>query len=114
MSDFFKQEMVLGEMQEMAELHQFCMRSMMSFPVLSYEKKKEYFDTMLRWIEKQKLFYVRTSCSDDPEAKQFAESMRDAVMLLGGDPEKKDVLGMLDALTATVNACIEKLEAEGG
>lgn len=114
MSDFFKQEMVLGEMQEMAELHQFCMRSMMSFRVLSYEQKKEFYDQMLRWIEKQKLFYVRTSRSDDPEAKEFAENMRDAVILIGGDPEKKDVLGMLDALAATINACHEKLEAEGG
>ncbi len=39
MSNFFQSEMVRGDLQEMAEMQQFCMRSMMSFPVLSLDKQ---------------------------------------------------------------------------
>ena len=56
MSDFFKSEMVRGDLQEMAELQQYCMRAMYAFPVLSAEKQLEYFDTLITLIEKQKVF----------------------------------------------------------
>ena len=37
----------------MAELQQYCMRSMYAFPVPA-EKQLEYFDTLITLIEKQK------------------------------------------------------------
>ena len=38
-SDFFKSEMVRGDLQELAKLQEYCMKSMVAFPVLSPEKK---------------------------------------------------------------------------
>lgn len=83
MSNFFKSEMVRGDIQEMAELQQFCMRSMVAFPVLSKEKKCQYFDVLEQLIEKQKIFHARVSLSDDPEAIDMAETMKQGALLLG-------------------------------
>jgi hypothetical protein len=113
MSQFFKSEMVRGDIQEMAELQQFCMRSMVAFPVLPPEKKMEYFNVLETLIEKQKIFYARLSLSDDPEAIEMAESMRDAVVMLGASPND-NITSMFDDLLGKVGRMKEKLEAEGG
>ena len=97
MSNFFQSEMVRGDIQEMAELQQFCMRSMMTFPVLSTEKQLEYFDVLETLIEKQKVFYMRLTLSDDPEAKEFIEAMKDGIVLLGAEPTD-NLLDMFDEL----------------
>lgn len=85
MSNFFKSEMVRGDIQEMAELQQYCFRAAQTFPVLSDEKKLEYFNILEELIEKQKIFNTRMSLSDDPEAKEMVESMKVAAVMLGGD-----------------------------
>jgi hypothetical protein len=113
MSQFFKSEMVRGDIQEMAELQQFCMRSMVAFPVLSPEKKMEYFNVLESLIEKQKIFYARLCLSDDPEAMEMAQSMRDAIIMLGASPSDSITL-MFDELLEKVNKMKQKLEAEGG
>ena len=102
MSDFFKNEMVRGDIQEMAELQQYCMRAMMSFPALSPEKQHEYFDVLMTLIEKQKIFYMRLTLSDDPEAKNMLESMKDGAVLLGAEPG--------DNLLDMFNDLLEKVE----
>ena len=113
MSDFFKSELVRGDIQEMSELQQFCMRSMVAFPVLSPEKKMEYFNVMETLIEKQKIFYARLKLSDDPEAIEMAESMRDAIIMMGASPDA-NISAMFDDLLEKVKMMKEKLEAEGG
>jgi hypothetical protein len=97
MSDFFKNEMVRGDIQEMAELQQYCIRAMMSFPALSPEKQYEYFEVLMTLIEKQKIFYTRLSLSDDPEAKNMLQSMKDGAVLLGAEPGD-NLLEMFDGL----------------
>ena len=109
MNDFFKNEMVRGDIQEMAELQQYCMRAMMSFPALSPEKQYEYFDVLMTLIEKQKIFYTRLSLSDDPEAKEMLKSMKDGAVLLGAEPGD-NLLEMFDGLLDTVKEM--KQEAE--
>ena len=111
MSDFFKSEMVRGDLQEMAELQQFCMRSMMSFPVLSKEKQIQYFDVLNQLIEKQKVFYMRLTLSDDPEAKDMVRSMKESVVLLGGEP-REDILEMFDELITKVTKMRQQAEQE--
>jgi pentose-5-phosphate-3-epimerase len=113
MNEFFKSELVRGDIQEMAELQQFCMRSMVAFPVLSPEKKMEYFNVMETLIEKQKIFYARLKLSDDPEAIEMAESMRDAIIMMGASPDA-NISAMFDDLLEKVKMMKEKLEAEGG
>jgi hypothetical protein len=113
MSDFFKSELVRGDIQEMAELQRFCFQSMVAFPVLSPTKKMEYFEVMEQLIEKQKIFYNRLCLSDDPEATEMAENMRQAVVMLGATPDD-NINIMYDDLLDKVTKMKQELEAQGG
>ena len=102
MSKFFQSELVRGDIQEMAVLHEFCFRSVTNLALLNKEKKKEYFDAMRKLLEKQKVFHARLSLSDDPEAKQVAENMKQAVIMLGGD-SNLDIRSMFDDLLQKID-----------
>jgi hypothetical protein len=107
MSDFFKTEMVRGDIQEMSDLQQYCMRAMMSFPALSPEKQLEYFEVLSTLIEKQKIFFTRLQLSDDEEAKDMLQSMKDGAVLLGAEPGD-NLMEMFDNLLEKV----EKMKVE--
>ena len=102
MSKFFQSELVRGDIQEMAVLQEFCFRSVTNLALLNKEKKKEYFDAMRKLLEKQKVFHARLSLSDDPEAKQVAENMKQAVIMLGGD-SNLDIRSMFDDLLQKID-----------
>ena len=97
MSDFFKSEMVRGDLQEMMSLQETCFRYSHTFPALSPEKKLEYVEVLQTLIEKQKIFHARLKLSDDPEALEMANMMRTAAIILGGDATKS-VDGVFDDL----------------
>ncbi|MAD25443.1 MAG: hypothetical protein CMO44_14875 [Verrucomicrobiales bacterium] len=101
MSEFFKSELVRGEIQEMTSLQEFCFRCAMNLNLLDYDRKLEYFDALELLIEKQKIFHARVCLSDDPEAKSVAESIKQAVVLLGGD-ENLRATDMFDELLGKV------------
>ena len=86
MSNFFQSELVRGDIQEMAALQEFCFRSVTNLALLNKEAKLDYFEALRKLLEKQKIFHARLMLSDDPEAKQVAANMKNAVVMLGGDP----------------------------
>ena len=102
MSKFFQSELVRGDIQEMAALQEFCFRSVTNLALLNKEKKMEYFEAMRKLLEKQKVFHARLSLSDDPEAKQVAENMKQAVVMLGGD-SNLDIRSMFDDLLQKID-----------
>jgi len=85
-SKFFQSELVRGDIQEMATLQEFCFRSAANLALLSNEAKHEYFEALELLLEKQKIFHARIKLSDDQEAKSVAENMKQAVIMLGADP----------------------------
>lgn len=101
MSDFFQSELVRGDIQEMTTLQEFCFRCAMNLSLLDKEEKLEYFEALERLIEKQKIFHARICLSDDPEAQSVAESIKKAVVLLGGD-ENLNPNDMFDELLGKV------------
>jgi len=113
MNDFFKSEMVRGDLQEMSDLQQYCMRAMAAFPALSPDKRLEYFSVLEQLIEKQKIFYARLKLSDDPEAIEMAENMKMSAAMLGADPDV-DLLSMFDNLLKKLSEMKQKLEETGG
>ena len=110
MSNFFQSEMVRGDLQEMMELQQYCFRAAHSFPVLTPEKKLEYFNVLEELLEKQKIFNTRMALSDDPEAKEMTESMKMAAVMLGGDPSKT-VNEIFDDLSVKIQSMKDQLES---
>ena len=112
MSDFFKSEMVRGDLQEMMELQQMCFKYAMSFPVLDNNRRMEYLEVLMSLLEKQEIMYARMQLSDDQEAKTVVENMRNAVVMLGGDPNLT-VKDMFLDLRNKVNAMMKNLSGEG-
>ena len=102
MGKFFQSELVRGTIQEMTILQEFCFKSAMNLPLLSKEKQLEYFDALIQLIEKQKIFYTRVKLSDDPEAESIKENMKQAALLLGGDPNM-NVMDMFDDLLTKID-----------
>ena len=101
-SKFFQSELVRGDIQEMAALQEFCFRSVTNLALLDKERKLQYFEALRKLLEKQKIFHARLMLSDDPEAKQVAENMKQAVVMLGGNPNL-DVRAMFDDLLKKID-----------
>ena len=101
-SNFFQSELVRGDIQEMAALQEFCFRSVTNLALLDKERKMQYFEALRKLLEKQKIFHARLQLSDDPEAKQVAANMKQAVVMLGGDPNL-DVRDMFDDLLRKID-----------
>ena len=105
MSDFFKSEVVQKELQDMGELYMEINRMGL---VLSIDQKREQLHKMMRLIEMQQTMYMRVSLSDDPDAKQLVEQVKNAASMLGMPPEdvgpqfydtlKENVQNMMDQL----------------
>lgn len=112
MSNFFRSEMVQGDLQELAKMQEYCMKSMVAFPALSPEKKMQYFDVLEEMIEKQKVFYFRLKLSDDPEATEMAESIKQAAIMYGA-PDNVDASVIFDHLIEKIQFMKRHLEAEG-
>ena len=111
MSKFFQSELVRGDIQEMAALQEFCFRSVTNLALLNKEKKMEYFEAMRKLLEKQKVFHARLSLSDDPEAKQVAANMKQAVVMLGGD-SNLDIRSMFDDLLQKIDKFEELVDKQ--
>ena len=97
MGDFFKSELVRGEIQEMATLQEFCFRSATNLALLDKEGKLDYFEALRKLLEKQKIFHARLSLSDDPEAKMVIENMKQSIVMLGAN-ESLTIQDMFDDL----------------
>ena len=104
--------MVRGDLQEMMELQQMCFKYAMSFPVLNNNRRMEYLEVLMSLLEKQEIMYARMSLSEDEEAKTVVDNMRNAVVMLGGNPDLT-VKDMFMDLRNKVNAMMDKLSGEG-
>jgi Flp pilus assembly secretin CpaC len=109
--NFFQSELVRGDIQEMVELQQFCFRSAMNFVLLNTERRLEYFEALVKLIEKQKVFYYRIKLSDDPEAKSVLETMKQSIIMLGATPGTT-IEQMFDELLNRVHVMKTKLESD--
>ena len=101
-SNFFQSELVRGDIQEMAALQEFCFRSVTNLALLNKERKLEYFEALRKLLDKQKVFHASLMLSDDPEAKQVADNMKQAVIMLGGN-SNLDVREMFDDLLIKID-----------
>jgi len=113
MGKFFQSEMVRGDIQEMTALQEYCFRCAMNMALLNNEQKLDYFEALGKLIEKQKLFYLRINLSDDEEAQSICENMKQAVIMLGGDPNMS-VLDMFDDLSEKLEQFKKQVRGTGG
>ena len=105
MSDFFKSEVVQKELQDMGELYMEINRMGL---VLSIDQKREQLHKMMRLIEIQQTMYMRVSLSDDPDAKQLVEQVKNAAKMLGMPPDEVGP-SFYDKLKENVHKMIKEL-----
>ena len=85
MSGFFQSEIVREAIKEMEELQQKIIEDTFKAPIMDREQKREHVELMRTFLEKQKNLYFRLSLSDDPEALEMKQRIRDAAEFLGFD-----------------------------
>jgi len=103
-SGFFESEIVRQSIKEMEKLQQEIIEKTFLAPTMTKEQKKEHFQLMSTLVEKQKNLFFRLSLSDDPEALEMRERIREAAKFLGYDDNEsmnelfKDMEETLDKL----------------
>ena len=102
---FFQSEVVQEELHQMQELYMEINKMGL---MLSLEQKKEQLQKMLRLIEIQQTMYMRVTLSEDPDAKQLVEQVKNAAAMLG---MPKDEIGpqFYDKLKENVHKMIKEL-----
>ena len=82
---FFQSEVVQQELHQMQELYMDINRMGL---MLSVDQKKEQLQKMLRLIEIQQTMYMRVTLSEDPDAKQLVDQVKNAAAMLGMPKEE--------------------------
>ena len=105
MSDFFKSKVVQEELHEMQDLYMDINKMGL---LLNVDQKREQLDKMMRLIELQQTMYMRVTLSQDPDAKQLVDQVKNAAQMLGMPPED---IGpqFYDKLKDNVKKMIEEL-----
>ena len=103
--NFFQSEVVQKELTQMQDLYMEINKMGL---MLNVTQKKEQLVKMLRLIELQQTMYMRVTLSEDPEAKQLVEQVKNAAAMLG---MPKDEVGpqFYDKLKDNVNKMIDQL-----
>ena len=102
---FFQSEVVQKELTQMQDLYMEINKMGL---MLNVSQKREQLVKMLRLIELQQTMYMRVTLSEDPEAKQLVEQVKNAASMLGMpkdevgpqfyDKLKDNVYKMIDSL----------------
>ena len=105
---FFQSEVVQDELHQMQELYMDINKMGL---ILTSPQKREQLDKMLRLIELQQTMFMRVTLSDDPDAKQLVEQVKNAASMLG---MPKDEVGpqFYDKLKDNVHKMIKELPKE--
>tara|TARA_Y100000361_G_C10905274_1_gene211138 strand:+ start:31 stop:351 length:321 start_codon:yes stop_codon:yes gene_type:complete len=82
---FFQSEVVQKELTQMQDLYMDINRMGL---MLNLDQKREQLDKMLRLIELQQTMYMRVTLSEDPEAKQLVDQVKNAAKMLGMPPDE--------------------------
>ena len=102
---FFNSEIVQQELQRMQDLYLEINKMGL---VLSIPQKREQLDKMLRLIDLQQTMYMRVTLSDDPDAKQLVDQVKNAAKMLGMPPDEVGP-SFYDKLKDNVHKMIEEL-----
>ena len=102
---FFQSEVVQKELTQMQDLYMDINRMGL---MLNLDQKREQLDKMLRLIELQQTMYMRVTLSEDPEAKQLVDQVKNAAKMLGMPPDEVGPQ-FYDKVKDNVNKMIDQL-----
>ncbi len=102
---FFESEVVREELNRMQDLYLEINKMGL---MLTTPQKKEQLDKMIELINLQQTMYMRVTLSEDPQAKQMVEQVRNAATMLGMNPNDVNHR-FYDTLRDNVQEMIDKL-----
>ena len=102
---FFQSEVVQKELTQMQDLYMEINKMGL---MLNVSQKREQLVKMLRLIELQQTMYMRVTLSEDPDAKQLVEQVKNAASMLGMPPDEVGPQ-FYDKLKDNVNKMIDQL-----
>ena len=102
---FFQSEIVQEELERMQNLYLDINRMGL---ILSVDEKSEQLQKMLELINVQQTMYMRVTLSDDPDAKQLVNQVKEAAKMLGM-PTKDIGPQFYDTLKENVRKMIDEL-----
>ena len=102
---FFQSEVVQKELEQMQDLYMEINKMGL---MLNSTQKREQLDKMLRLIELQQTMFMRVTLSDDPDAKQLVDQVKNAANMLGMPPDEVGP-SFYDKLKDNVHKMIEEL-----
>jgi hypothetical protein len=98
---FFDSDMVKEDMKSISEIQRQIVKELPAFFAMTTAEKLAHIDLLEKLLEKQEIIYTRLCLSDDPEALQMKQQMRDSAQLLGfGDTP--DIHEVFKTMKATV------------
>ena len=83
---FFDSELVRAEMAEISDLQEDVYRNVFEFPRMTKEEKLFHVSLLEKLLNKQQVLYTRLKLSDDPEAIQMKERIKDSAQMMGLPP----------------------------
>ena len=102
---FFQSEVVQQELEQMQDLYMDINKMGL---ILTSPQKREQLDKMLRLIELQQTMFMRVTLSDDPDAKQLVDQVKNAAKMLGMPPDEVGP-SFYDKLKENVQKMIKEL-----
>ena len=109
MSEFFESEIVQDELNEINKMQEEIYGNMMSFAELDLDEKMEHIEQLTELLDKQKVMYTRLALSDDPQAIEMKEKLRQSVTMLGF-PEGTDITVLFDSMRQTIESLKQNVE----
>lgn len=80
---FFDSEIVRAEMTEITILQEDIYKNVFTFSTMTTEEKKFHISLLEKLLNKQRILYARISLSDDPDAVEFKENIKQQALMMG-------------------------------
>jgi len=109
---FFDSEVVRAEMAEISDLQEDIYRNVFEFPRMSKEEKLFHVALLEKLLHKQQILYTRLKLSDDPEAIQMKERIRDSTRMMGM-PSDVDLNVIFNNMTKLLETMKERIDNTG-
>ena len=109
MSEFFESEIVQDELNEINKMKEEVYGNMMSFNDLDLDEKIEHIEHLSELLDKQKVMYTRLALSDDPQAVEMKDKLRQSVTMLGF-PEGTDISVLFDSMRQTIESLKQNVD----
>jgi hypothetical protein len=113
MSGFFDSKIVQDEMLEVSKLQEKVYSKVFEFPKLDREEKLKHINDLEKLLEKQQILYMRMSLSDDSDAIEMKQRIKDSASLIGF-PENVEMNAVFSNLSKLIVQLKQQLADEVG